>query len=51
MKAIILASGQGTRLKEYTENLSKGMLEFDRKMVIERQIENTAGVEFRILSW
>ena len=39
MKAIILAAGQGTRLKKYTENLPKGMLVFDGKTVIERQIE------------
>ncbi len=39
MKAIILAAGQGTRLKKYTENLPKGMLSFDGKTIIERQIE------------
>lgn len=39
MKAIILAAGQGTRLKKYTENLPKGMLEFLGKTIIERQIE------------
>lgn len=39
MKAIILAAGQGTRLKKYTENLPKGMLEFMGKTIIERQIE------------
>lgn len=39
MQAIILAAGQGTRLKKYTENLPKGMLEFAGKTVIERQIE------------
>lgn len=39
MKAIILAAGQGTRLKKYTENLPKGMLHFQGKSVIERQIE------------
>lgn len=39
MKAIILAAGQGTRLKKYTENLPKGMLPFMGKTVIERQIE------------
>lgn len=39
MKGLILAAGQGTRLKKYTENLPKGMLLFQGKTVIERQIE------------
>jgi L-glutamine-phosphate cytidylyltransferase len=39
MKGIILAAGQGTRLKKYTKNLPKGMLLFAGKTVIERQIE------------
>lgn len=39
MKAIILAAGQGTRLKKYTQDLPKGMLEFMGKTVIQRQIE------------
>ena len=39
MKAIILAAGQGTRLKKYTQDLPKGMLAFMGKTVIERQIE------------
>lgn len=47
MKAIILAAGQGTRLKKYTQNLPKGMLEFAGKTLIERQIElyREAGIE------
>lgn len=47
MKAIILAAGQGTRLKKYTENLPKGMLDFGGKTIIERQIEvyRSCGVE------
>jgi choline kinase len=47
MKAIILAAGQGTRLKKYTENLPKGMLAFGGKTIIERQIElyRRCGVE------
>ena len=47
MKAIILAAGQGTRLKKYTENLPKGMLSFLGKTIIERQIEayRTCGIE------
>lgn len=39
MKAIILAAGQGTRLKKYTENLPKGMLSFLGQTIIERQIK------------
>lgn len=39
MKAIILAAGQGTRLKKYTQDLPKGMLEFMGKTIIQRQIE------------
>ena len=38
MKAIILAAGQGTRLKKYTQNLPKGMLVFMDKTIVERQI-------------
>lgn len=39
MKAVILAAGQGTRLKKYTENLPKGMLSFMGETIIERQIK------------
>lgn len=39
MQAIILAAGQGTRLKKYTDHLPKGMLKFAGKAIIERQIE------------
>ena len=39
MKAIILAAGIGSRLKKYTQNLPKGMLEYKGKTLIERQIE------------
>lgn len=47
MKAIILAAGQGTRLKKYTQDLPKGMLMFVGKTLIERQIEayREAGIE------
>lgn len=39
IKAIILAAGEGKRLKKYTNNLPKGMLNFAGKSLIERQIE------------
>lgn len=39
MKAIILAAGQGVRLKKYTQDLPKGMLMFRGKTIIQRQIE------------
>lgn len=39
MKAVILAAGQGTRLKKYTEDLPKGMLSFMGETIIERQIK------------
>lgn len=47
MKAIILAAGQGTRLKKYTEDLPKGMLQFCGKTLIERQIAlyKNAGID------
>ena len=38
MRAIILAAGEGKRLRPYTEDLPKGMLKFDGKALIERQI-------------
>lgn len=34
MKGIILAAGKGTRMKPYTEDLPKGMLEFNGKPVL-----------------
>ncbi len=39
MKVIILAAGQGTRLKKYTENLPKGMLNYAGKTILQHQIE------------
>ena len=38
-KAIIIAAGLGSRLKNYTENLPKCMLKFGDKTLLERQIE------------
>lgn len=37
-RAIILAAGMGTRLAKYTSQLPKGMLQFNGKSLIERQI-------------
>lgn len=47
MKAIILAAGQGTRLKKYTGGLPKGMLMVDGKTIIQRQIDlyRSCGIE------
>lgn len=39
MKAIILAAGEGTRLKKYTKDLPKGMLYYNEKSLIEHQID------------
>lgn len=46
MKAIIIAAGMGSRLKHYTEDLPKCMLEFGDKTLLQRQIFalNAAGV-------
>ena len=38
-KAIIIAAGLGSRLKNYTEDLPKCMLKFGDKTLLERQIE------------
>lgn len=47
MKAIILAAGMGTRLGKYTEDLPKGMLNFNGRPLIEWQIRQLrkAGVK------
>ena len=37
--AIILAAGMGTRLGKYTENLPKGMLNFNGKPLIQWQVD------------
>lgn len=46
VSAVILAAGEGTRLKKYTSNLPKGMLSFAGKTIIERQIDlmHAAGI-------
>lgn len=38
-KAIIVAAGMGSRLKEYTENLPKCMLKFGEKTLLRRQLD------------
>jgi choline kinase len=40
MKAILLAAGEGKRLKKYTSDLPKGMLSVFGKTLIQRLIEN-----------
>jgi len=46
MKAIILAAGIGSRMKEYTQTLPKCMVEVNNKPLIKRQIDTlrTAGI-------
>ncbi|MCB9246935.1 MAG: phosphocholine cytidylyltransferase family protein [Flavobacteriales bacterium] len=39
MKAIILAAGSGTRLKKYTQELPKGMLEVFGKPILQHQVD------------
>ena len=38
-KAFIIAAGLGSRLKKYTENLPKCMLDFGGKTLLERQLD------------
>lgn len=47
MKAIILAAGRGTRMGKYTKDLPKGMLVFEGKTLIEKQIDTLrkSGIE------
>jgi len=39
IKAVILAAGKGSRLKEYTENQPTGLLKVDNKPILEFQLE------------
>ncbi len=39
MKVIIIAAGQGSRLRNYTEKKPKGLLDINGKSIIERQID------------
>ena len=47
MKAIILAAGEGTRLRPYTDNKPKCMVEINGVSMIDRQIKvlNSFGIE------
>ncbi len=47
MKTIILAAGQGTRLRPLTDNCPKCMVEINGKSIIERQLEaiNQCGIK------
>jgi len=38
-KAVVIAAGMGSRLKDYTESLPKCMLKFGDKTLLERQLE------------
>jgi L-glutamine-phosphate cytidylyltransferase len=43
MKAIILAAGRGSRMKELTEEVPKCLLEIEGKALLDRQIESLKG--------
>ena len=48
--AIILAAGQGTRLKKYASDKPKGMLKFGKHSLIERQVEHFRRIGIRDIS-
>lgn len=47
MKAIIIAAGMGTRMRPYTDNIPKCMLDFGGKTLLQRQIDayTESGIE------
>ena len=47
MKMIVLAAGQGTRLRPITENIPKCMVNLAEKPIIEWQIENALSMNFK----
>ncbi|MEW6774669.1 MAG: phosphocholine cytidylyltransferase family protein [Bdellovibrionota bacterium] len=51
MRAIILAAGQGTRLKPYTEDRPKCLIEVDGRTILEHQLKNClrAGVREAVI--
>lgn len=51
MKAIIIAAGMGTRLKHFTEELPKCMLEFEGKTLLQHQLDalNVCGINDIVL--
>ena len=52
-KALVVAAGLGSRLKDHTENLPKCMLDFGGKTLLERQIQayKNCGIENLHLSY
>ena len=47
MKAVILAAGKGTRMKELTNELPKPMLKVQGKPILQHIIEGLISVEIR----
>jgi choline kinase len=50
MRAILLAAGQGTRLKDLTPNLPKCLIKIGNRSILEHQIDTVKGYNIRNIS-